>query len=456
MNLTARTGMGMLCLSLLFSIPSSSQDLAGYRTGNYTGVDAVFSNPANIAGSRHRWDVNLFSLNVMVGNDKAAYSLKDIGHSLDGDSLKNKIAGANSGFTSAMLSMNVLGPSFMFSVGKKNAFAFTSRVRVMANTKRVDGKLLNQFINQEVDDAGLPYNFSTEGDNLISVNAWTEFGASYGRVIYDEGMHFLKGGVTLKYLAGVSNGYLQMTNLKGTLDADPHGVYLSQTSGMVGLGFGGHRIDDVKDGHLGGFNSSGFGADLGFVYEFRPTAHEYLLKVGVAVLDLGSISYKQDTSRTGAYTAHVTGAQKAYLDDFGEVDNFKDYFKTHPQYFTPTTLGDGSKYSVGLPSTLQLDVDYHIFRGFYANLAGQFSLAGNKAYNSSYYSAYTLTPRYESKSFGFYLPVNYNMLTHFNAGFCFRIGPMFLGSGSLLSAAIKDSKQMDFYLGFRFGGLRKD
>jgi hypothetical protein len=393
----------------------------------------------------------------MVGNDKAAYSLKDIGHSLDGDSLKGKIAGAKSGFTSAMLSVNVIGPSFMFNVGKKNAFAFTTRARVMANTKKVDGKLLNQFINQEIDDPDLPYNFSTEGDNMISVNAWTEFGASYGRVIYDEGMHFLKGGITLKYLAGVANGYLQMSNLKGTLNVDQNnGVYLSQTTGVVGLGFGGNRIDDIKDGHLGGFNSSGFGADIGFSYEFRPLPNEYLLKVGVALLDVGSISYKQDTARTGNYTAHVTGAQRAYLDDFGEVDNFKDYFRAHPQFFTPATLGDGSKYSVGLPTTLQLNVDYHIFRGFYANLATQISLAGNKAYNSSYYGAYTLTPRYEAKSFGFYLPVNYNELTHFNAGFCFRIGPMFFGSGSLLSAAIKDSKQMDFYLGFRFGGLRKD
>jgi len=198
----------------------------------------------------------------------------------------------------------------------------------MANTKKVDGKLLNQFINEDVGDPELPYNFSTSGDNLISVNAWTEFGASFGRVLLDKGPHYFKGGITLKYLAGVANGYLRMSNLQGTLDADPTGVYLAQTAGTLGVGFGG---------------------DIGFVYEFRPFPHGYLLRAGVALLDVGSISYKQDASRTGAYTTHVTGAERLYVNEFGEVDNYKQFMDSHPQYFTAVPLGNGSSYSVSRP-----------------------------------------------------------------------------------------------------------
>jgi hypothetical protein len=450
-----KRGIASLCLVGILPLASFSQNLAGLQTGNYTGVDGVFFNPANIAGSPCKWDVNLWSLHLMVGNDKASYSFRDLTHSLNGDTLKQRIAGAGSGNTSAMMNLDILGPSFMFNIGKRNAFAFSSRLRVMANTKRVDGKLLNQFINEDIGDPELPYNFSTSGDNLISVNAWTEFGASFGRVLVDKGPHFLKGGITLKYLAGVANGYLQMSQLQGTLDADGAGVYLAQTSGTVGVGFGGTRIDDIKDGHLGGLNSSGFGGDIGFVYEFKPMRHGYLLRAGIALLDVGAISYKQDASRTGAYTAHITGAEHLYVDELGEVDNYNQFLQNHPQYFTPVPPGDGSSYRVSLPTTLQLDLDYHILKGLYANLSSQFSLAGNKPYNSSYYNAFTLTPRWESRHFGFYLPVNYNALTHFNAGFSARIGPFFFGSGSVLSALMKDSRQMDFFMGFRFGGLRK-
>ena len=449
-----KKGIAFLCLLVTFSLSSFSQDLAGFRTGNYTGVDGVFFNPANIAGNRYRWDVNLWSLNLLVGNDKASYSFRDLTHSLNGDTLKQRIAGAKSGTTSAMMNLDLLGPSFMLNIGK-NGFAVTSRVRVMANTKKVDGKLLNQFLSQDAGDPELPYNFSTSGDNLISVNAWTEFGASFGRVLLDKGPHYFKGGITLKYLAGVANGYLQMSNLQGTLNADPTGVYLAQTSGTLGVGFGGTRIDDLKDGHFGGLSSAGFGGDIGFVYEFRPLPRGYLLRAGVALLDVGSISYKQDASRTGAYTTHVSGTQRLYVNEFGDVDNYKQFMDTHPQYFTAVPLGNGSSYSVSLPSTLHVDLDYHVLLGLYANLSSQFSLAGNKPYNSSYYNAFTLTPRWESRHFGFYLPVNYNALTHFNAGFSARVGPFFFGSGSVLSAVLKDSRQADFYLGFRFGGLKK-
>ena len=57
---------------------------------------------------------------------------------------------------------------------------------------------------------------------------------------------------------------------------------------------------------------------------------------------------------------------------------------------------------------------------------------------------------------GIYLPVNYNELTSFNAGLSVRLGPLFVGSGSLLTAMLGESKQADFHFGLRFGGLQKN
>jgi hypothetical protein len=36
------------------------------------------------------------------------------------------------------------------------------------------------------------------------------------------------------------------------------------------------------------------------------------------------------------------------------------------------------------------------------------------------------------------------------------LGPLFIGSGSLLTAAFGDSKQADFYFGLHFAGLQKN
>lgn len=64
-----------------------------------------------------------------------------------------------------------------------------------------------------------------------------------------------------------------------------------------------------------------------------------------------------------------------------------------------------------------------------------------------------LTPRYEGKIASFWLPLSYNNLTKWNAGFSVQVGPVFVGSGSVLTALTGDSKQADFHMGVRFGKL---
>ncbi|HUP13147.1 MAG TPA: hypothetical protein VM187_13060, partial [Niastella sp.] len=94
--------------------------------------------------------------------------------------------------------------------------------------------------------------------------------------------------------------------------------------------------------------------------------------------------------------------------------------------------------------------------GFYLNVAGQISMSNNdkKGFNNRTYSGVTFTPRFETKQFGAYIPVNYNQLSKFNAGASLRMGPLFVGSGSLLTALLDNSKQVDFHIGIRFGGLK--
>jgi len=109
-----------------------------------------------------------------------------------------------------------------------------------------------------------------------------------------------------------------------------------------------------------------------------------------------------------------------------------------------------------LPTTLQANVDWAINRGFFVDLAGQLSFKNKQDIYSPFYSNnITLTPRYEGRAFGIYLPINYNQITNFNAGISLRAGPFFLGSGSVITALLDKSKQADIHFGIRFGSLQK-
>jgi hypothetical protein len=464
-------------ITLLSSLSSTAQDFPGYRAGNYSGVNGVFFNPANIADSRYRWDVNLVSVNMLAGNNQASFKLKDIGKTFNTDSLENQLYGKNAGITSGKMSVNIVGPSFMFNAGKKTAIAITTRARVMADVQDIDGKLLQKLLDDYSTDMQLPYTLSSAKNMRVNMNAWTEFGASVGQVLIDKNEHFLKGGITLKYLAGVANRYFQINNFNATINDDlvNKDAYLSNTTGRIGMGFGGARFEDFEVSDLTSFDSKGFGTDIGFVYEYRPDhakyrvndnydwrrdLNKYKFRVGIALLDVGSIKYKRDTKRSGAYDLDVKGAERLSLTEVGnqDLDEYKKYFDTRPQYFIPVPGSADENYKVGLPTTLQVDVDYHLSRGFYINAAGQFSLVNgdSKPYNSQYWNSFTITPRYEGRSFGCYLPINYNELTKLNAGISLRYGPVFIGSGSVLTALIGESKQADLHLGIRFGVMHKN
>ncbi len=446
--------------SLMF-IGLHAQDFQGFRSSNYSGVNGVFFNPANTVDNNYRFDVNLFSFSTLVGNNQASFKLDNLSNSFDSDKIQDQIFGKNAGPSSGMAVVDFHGPSAMFNVGKKNGFALTTRARVFTSITDIDGKLIDKITDDFVNDPSLPYTLSSNQNMRLSANGWTEFGLSYGRVIVNEGVNHLKGGVTLKFLAGAGNAYMGIDNFNGVIDKDiaMQQVFLRNTSGRIGMGFGGMNFSNFETEDLLKVESKGFGADVGFIYEYRPEKSKtYLFKLGVAINDIGSIKYKKDQVRSGDYDINIDGADRFDLTQLDGIalDDFNSFFANRPQYFTPTSTHHEEEYVVSLPTTLQLTADYHVISGLYVNVAGQIALNNNKtkAFNNKVYNSFTATPRFETKRFGFYLPLNYNQLSRFNAGASLRVGPLFVGSGSILTALMSDSKQADVFIGFRFGGLK--
>lgn len=455
---------------VLFSGSALAQEFPGFRTGNYTGVNGVFFNPANIADSRHKWHFNLLSFHASVANDNASFSLSDLKTAIDNDGLENQLTGTGAGLTTAMVNASIHGPSLMVSTGAKSSIAITTRSRVLVNAIEIDGELADRLIDESSGNSS-SFNILSNARNRVNMNAWTEFGLTYSRILMDQGEHFLKGGVTLKYLAGAANAYLGIDNLTGQVNDDiiTGDPYLSNSTGRLQIGFGGINFSDFELNDLASFRSSGFGGDIGFVYEYRPGGdrlaadafdNKYRFRIGLALLDMGSIRYKRDLARSGGYDIQITGAERLNLSEVeaNDLDDLKNYFDSRPQYFTPLPGLATANYNVSLPGSLNLDVDYRVTKRFYLNLGGMFSLTNSdkNVYNGQQFNSVTLTPRIESSSFGLYVPIQYHTLSKLNAGVALRYGPLFAGSGSLLTALTGESKQADLFMGLRFGALKKE
>ncbi|MDI9320359.1 MAG: DUF5723 family protein [Phycisphaerales bacterium] len=436
-----------------------SQEMSGFRTDNYNGVNGAFFNPANLADNHFKIDVGIVGLNVFAGNKNSSFSFKTFSDFNADTGALNKLVGSGN-VNSIMFNLAVNMPSVSYQISEKTTVAFLSRTRMLFDVRDFDGTLINS-INNEAQKGSFPYSISNNTNIRFNVNAFSEFGLSLGQVVLHSGKHFLKVGATVKYLGGIGNGYFQINNLKATIGGDTNGknAYLTNSSGSIAVGMGGVDINKFDNIQMK-FQASGFGADLGLVYEYRPEnlSEEripYQFKLSAALLDIGGIKYNLIPSSSAAYTINISPSQQFNLNAFDgkSASDLKSVLNAYPAYFSPTAGLNNSSYRVSLPSTLQIGGDIRAINRIYVAVNVQTALTSNadKAYNAQSVSGFAITPRFETKMLAVYLPITYNNLSGTNIGLGFRSGPLYAGCASIMSMLFGNSKQADFYFGFRVG-----
>ncbi|GAB2760572.1 hypothetical protein GCM10010465_00930 [Actinomadura fibrosa] len=404
---------------------------------NYSGVNGVIINPSAVVDSNFRTDINLFSMSSFLGSDYYSIDLNAALESEDGFSFGNSIKTSATNQNQFFLNVDVLGPSFMFNLNPKSSLAVTTRVRTFLNFNNVNGMIYEDMedgFNSEED-----YSFELK-DFSSTVHAWGELGLTYGRILMDTDSNFLKAGLTVKYLQGAGATFIHSPQATGQYEAQTE---LLTTSGTLSYGGAvGFDSDDIDFNDL----TSGFGADFGMTYEYRPDngleeekGHsDYKFRLGLSVTDLGSISYE---STVTTYD----------LDETVDANRFdQEGFRTvlEQEYEGTEEMKDTK---ISLPTALHVMGDYNISKHFYVSVQGNLSLVSADAEHANrIINTVAATPRFESKWFSFYLPVSMRQYDGLAMGAGFRLGPLMVGSGSLISNVLGDSaKTTDIYAGLK-------
>lgn len=472
-------------LLLLNFSGSYAQSYLGVAQTNFSGINGVIFQPAEVVDNRMQVEINLFSgdnlfsNNYIKANRKYVFGPKnlptfDSTYSFQDFRLSELIQKTNSTTKNAMFRSDIIGPSFMFSINRKNGIAVTSRVRAIVNMDN----FLKDFVDiglSEFTDSLLYNQEFKMNKSRISAMAWGEVGLTYGRVLLNKDVHFLKAGVTVKYLMGIASGYLYNENVSVKFFAnDSLSLYeptVTANNATIRAG-----VSDNIPLTGGGFDKyisgSGVGFDLGVVYEYRPdfadynsgksdmkdeprNKNKYKLKVGFSALDLGSIKFTKhpeiydfsiNWQNYNINNADVT-SDGGWLDSIGA-----------------TKLSDNEEtYKMRLPTSYMLTLDYRPFKkaGFYANFTA-FMATRNFGQDAKVreISRYTITPRFEISWFSFGIPVSYYSMQYFNAGAFMQIGPLFIGSSDILNLAFsKNIRGVNIYGGLKvpiaFGGESK-
>ncbi len=436
---------------------SSAQSYIGFGADNFNGVHGVLFNPANIADSRTKVDINLASASIFGVNNYYEINYWDWLTKSEGDfddlSTVKGLDRDNFGFVNA----DVLGPSVMVSLNEKHSFAITTRARSITNANAVSGDVINYF-----DEEGLANNlplFATDQTSSAISNNWIELGATYARVLKNTKVRFMKAGISLKYLFGIASTNVTLDNVSALGGVDDlffigNGGYTY--SGSIDAGDRDGVPFSTGDDFDFNLRTRGIGLDLGFVYEYRPRHRSnvsrdhvkeqlvvrhistYKYKLGVSILDIGQITY---ASVNKAYTG--TAVSKDILLNGNFFEDVEPLFNPEGPRIVD------NKFT--LPTRLRAEIDYKVKDKFYINAVTNLTLISreNTQANRSA-TQFSLSPRYETKWFSMYSPISVTVYGGVQWGAGFRLGPLFVGSGSLFSRAIdRETRAFDIYAGLK-------
>jgi outer membrane protein OmpA-like peptidoglycan-associated protein len=443
---------------MLSVVTSQAQRYFGIATSNWSGTNGMYLNPANIADSRHKFTIDLFSMNMMVDNNLAIINPGEFIGNLGGDGgFGDALEFQDKDYFNMLLPVaEVRGPGFMVSINNKHSFAISTRFRAMMQIHNFSQNFYKSITESE---GGINQTtFQSDAFNVTG-HSWGELGLSYGGVIWNGGKHFVKGGFTLRRLMGVGYFSVKADNIDVTIDTTNARVYVKNTNIDYASNLGADLGQDVD---FFGSAGSGWGGDLGVVYEFRPnhqkfkydmdgktgltdnSKNKYMLRVSAALTDIGSIKYTDNNFVFGLKSGANSYVDTGIIDNLQSYDELKAYGKTHG--FAVDSGTGASETKVKLPTALVLGLDYHIVKGLYANLTYVKNMTDRTQHGNSVYSQVTLTPRFDVRAFSFGIPLTYNAMSGFKWGFGLRAGGFILGSDDIM-AFLGDAKGMNFYLG---------
>lgn len=434
-----------------------SQEWLGYQTSNYAGINAVQYNPALITQTNYgKLDISIIAANVHVENNYLFLNSNSITSPAtafaDPDfQLRYIRENLGLGDKSAIVHANVQSPAFLYQFTKRDAIGFCVRPRVFVNVDGLD-RNLTKLIYEGLD---YPLNWDREVFNefmSISTSAWMEYDFSYARTWFQNDRYKLKGGITFKLLQGLAAAGVGFRNYR-------YNFYNSDTLGMFNTNVQYGMNDHLYNQEFAfDFNAPGFAFDIGLVLEytpnkvtkyglyrkpqrrlkwpgiFAPDETRYKYKLGISANDLGAIFY-QRTPQTRDFFVNVDSLPLNVFNGVNSISSFNTSLQS-----VVVMNGTDANMTMVMPAHINMfaDVRFNHNIGLHSQLTLAFNNGKSTAFKNHFLYQLTITPRWEIKWFGVYMPIWVSQyLNAPNLGLSVRLGPLVVGTGDILGHLIK-------------------
>lgn len=453
--------MNRLIWFLFFSFAyfySNAQEQLGLRTENYAGINSVLLNPANNLTSPFRWDINLIAVGQFVDNNFGGYRDASIGDLLQANERDIFLAtdfSSDQQFPAGSLVFdfadpgqekyasfvtNVMGPSLMLNF-EKHSFGFFTNFRANLSAQQILAILgYYDYLAIDIDES------YTVGPAQAAGMVWGEIGLNY---LYKTNTSSgnIGIGVSLKYLRGYESFFIRNNN---TIDATKRPLDAIDFNNGVDIEFG-FTTSSVDEEAVNLQNSgSGFGIDLGITYASPNYINGEGLKLGLSVLDIGSIQFNNLTEQ---HTIDINNPFFFSPRNLEDVTDFRDGIAQLNEELFPDSDSlvtfTGDSYRLALPGAVSLQADIAIQENLFINatLINRLPIGENRVERGNLLA---ITPRYESRWVSAFLPISIFNYQRMKVGTAIRLAFLTFGTEDLMSFFRRNSLESgDFYLALK-------
>ena len=481
---------------LLYINQGLAQGAFGITQSNFSGINGVHYNPAYLADNKYKIYVNLVDLNVYAQNNYVKLvtpykQTKVISGKVDSTELDTNGVPR---FTSDMLvqkpngkrkyiyaATEVTGPSIMVNLKDRSGFAFSTRLRANAYISNFDNSVMNFFFISAIDTTVTTYGkgkneqtySSKEGSKYkagAGLNVFRQYTLSYAKVLKDEDLDYLTGGISVSYLSGMGAAFARLNNFNYDMPRSDS-VNIKNVDieyGYVKPEFFERSPTPTFFNYFNGEKlGKGASIDIGLNYEKRipkekyhyemdKEEHEdrsmnrYLYRVGVSLVDFGSVKYNNSQ-----YTqkVHMSGGTNVPLK-WSSINGGKQFKnKAEVDSFLNTNFpkhDSSTSFKMKLPAAMHFNFDYNIGNDFYAGAQYTQSIRLRSKEGVKVRNVLYVAGRYETRKFEASFSLLFgNFYNKVQAGLFLRGGPFYIGTDNLGGfMGTRSTNGISLYTGF--------
>lgn len=432
----------------------SAQDhFSGIKNSNKIGVLSINTNPAELSNLGNKYDVNFFSFSINASNNKIDF--KDL---ISSNSNIEEIIFQGNEPVNLRIDAEIYGPGFAMKYNKW-AFGITTKSYIKANLVDIDSQLGKAIIDGNTANILSSTLLKSDYNQRMNATTWGELGFTVARNLFENEKHKFNGGATIKLLFPGSYANFGIDKFQGKLDYKLNGTtptaYLSGVNTQLNIGYSGNLADtkNYSNSLFGTLN--GLALDFGLNYQLKDK-DSYKLNAGVAIKNIGGLTFKDNNNSSTNYTLNIPTATLTNpgldLSLFENVETIKDAENTLLATSYLTKKESATNIKVKLPTMFSAYADIKVVSKLFVSLYTQ-QKVGNDNENDQIttQNVMSITPRFSLKNFEMFSPWAKNEISGTTGGFGLRFYGFYLGSSSIITAVTSDTKQADFYMGYRLG-----